>query len=117
MRAVAVRDAASRGSKEAASLLNSISLAPPVLAAISSATPKAGTFDWIWKPKKTLKPGKYYYYIEVNKSFDDNDQDKNEISGDLKLNLNGAPKPNGISQYVVYWGETTGKPIKKGKKI
>ncbi|MCJ7772394.1 MAG: hypothetical protein MUP22_04585 [Desulfobacterales bacterium] len=41
--------------------------------AITSATPKSGEFIWIWLPQKSLKPGKYYYYIEVNKSFDDNE--------------------------------------------
>lgn len=41
--------------------------------AISSATPKAGEFVWLWHQQKILKPGKYYYYIEVNKSFDDNE--------------------------------------------
>lgn len=43
-----------------------------IVDAITSATPKAGEFIWIWRPKKLLKPGKYSYYIEVNKSFDDN---------------------------------------------
>jgi hypothetical protein len=42
----------------------------PLPDAITSATPKAGEFVWEWKPKKALKPGKYFYYIEVNKSFD-----------------------------------------------
>jgi hypothetical protein len=41
--------------------------------AITSATPKAGEFVWSWRPPKNLKPGKYYYNIEVNKSFDDNE--------------------------------------------
>ena len=41
--------------------------------AITSATPKSGGFIWTWRPQKSLKPGKYYYYIEVNKSFDDNE--------------------------------------------
>ena len=41
--------------------------------AITSATPKAGSFSWSWHPGKSLMPGKYYYYIEVNKSFDDNE--------------------------------------------
>jgi hypothetical protein len=45
----------------------------PIVDAISSATPKAGKFGWTWKPNKPLKPGKYHYYIEVNKSFDDNE--------------------------------------------
>ncbi|HUS89735.1 MAG TPA: hypothetical protein VMW91_10345, partial [Desulfosporosinus sp.] len=44
----------------------------PLVDAISSATPKAGEFVWLWHPNKILKAGKYYYYIEVNKSFDDN---------------------------------------------
>lgn len=46
----------------------------PLVDAVSSATPKAGKFIWNWQPKKELKPGKYAYYIEVNKSFDDNQQ-------------------------------------------
>jgi hypothetical protein len=35
-------------------------------------TPKAGQFVWNWQPGRTLKPGRYDYYIEVNKSFDQN---------------------------------------------
>lgn len=45
----------------------------PLVDAISSATPKTGEFVWIWHPDKDLTPGKYFYYIEVNKSFDDNE--------------------------------------------
>lgn len=45
----------------------------PLPDAITSATPKAGKFVWEWKPKKALKPSKYFYYIEVNKSFDKNE--------------------------------------------
>lgn len=41
--------------------------------AITSATPKAGEFVWVWRPTKPLEPGKYFYNIEVNKSFDDNE--------------------------------------------
>ena len=48
----------------------------PLPDAISSATAKAGEFVWEWKPKKALKPGKYFYYIEVNKSFDKNEHHK-----------------------------------------
>lgn len=43
-----------------------------IVDAVSSATPKPGEFVWTWHPAKALKPGKYHYYIEVNKSFDDN---------------------------------------------
>ena len=45
----------------------------PLVDAISSATLKGGKFDWLWQPKKILLPGKYRYYIEVNKSFDENE--------------------------------------------
>ena len=45
----------------------------PLPDAITSATPKMGAFVWKWKPKKTFTPGKYFYYIEVNKSFDKNE--------------------------------------------
>jgi hypothetical protein len=45
----------------------------PLPDAVSSATPRAGDFIWEWRPEKDLKPGKYYYYVEVNKSFDRND--------------------------------------------
>ena len=45
----------------------------PLLDAIASATPKAGEFVWEWKSKKALKQGNYFYYIEVNKSFDKNE--------------------------------------------
>jgi len=44
----------------------------PLVDAVTSATPKAGEFVRVWHSEKILKPGKYYYYIEVNKSFDDN---------------------------------------------
>ena len=45
----------------------------PLIDAISSATPKAGQFIWNWQPRRALKPGRYDYYIEVNKSFDQNE--------------------------------------------
>ena len=45
----------------------------PLPDAITSATPKVGEFVWEWKPKEALKPRKYLYYIEVNKSFDKNE--------------------------------------------
>jgi hypothetical protein len=45
----------------------------PLTDAISSATPKAGEFIWNWHPKEVLKPGKYVYYVEINKSFDENE--------------------------------------------
>ena len=45
----------------------------PLPDAISSATPKAGEFIWKWKPPQALKPSQYFYYIEVNKSFDENE--------------------------------------------
>jgi hypothetical protein len=44
----------------------------PLADAVSGATPKAGVFTLDWKPVKPLKPGSYYYFVEVNKSFDDN---------------------------------------------
>jgi hypothetical protein len=45
----------------------------PLPDAITSATPKAGEFVWTWRPAKPLEPGKYFFYVEVNKSFDKND--------------------------------------------
>lgn len=45
----------------------------PLTDAISSATPKAGEFVWNWSPKGALKQGKYFYYVEINKSFDENE--------------------------------------------
>ena len=45
----------------------------PLPDAITSATPKAGELVWEWKPNKALKSSKYFYYIEVNKSFDKNE--------------------------------------------
>ena len=45
----------------------------PLEDAVSSASPKAGEFIWTWRPEKLLKPGKYFYYIEVNKAFDNNE--------------------------------------------
>jgi hypothetical protein len=47
--------------------------AKPLVDAVSSATPKAGQFVWSWQPDRTLEPGCYDYYIEVNKSFDPNE--------------------------------------------
>lgn len=44
----------------------------PLPDAVSSATPKAGEFVWNWSPKEHLKSGRYNYYVEVNKSFDEN---------------------------------------------
>ena len=41
--------------------------------AVTSATPGSGEFKWTWNPEKVLAPGRYHFYIEVNKSFDDND--------------------------------------------
>jgi hypothetical protein len=49
------------------------SKAKPLADAVSSATPKAGLFVWNWQPRRPLKPGSYDYYIEVNKSFDQNE--------------------------------------------
>jgi len=40
--------------------------------AITSATPKAGEFIRTWKPEKPLSPGTYFYFVEINKSFDQN---------------------------------------------
>jgi hypothetical protein len=45
----------------------------PLTDAISSATPKAGEFVWNWSPKDVLKHGRYFYYVEINKSFDENE--------------------------------------------
>lgn len=45
----------------------------PLPDAISSATPKAGEFIWNWESKDVLKNGRYLYYVEVNKSFDENE--------------------------------------------
>lgn len=45
----------------------------PLPDSITSATPKEGEFKWEWHPTKPLKPGKYFYYIEVSKSFNKND--------------------------------------------
>lgn len=44
----------------------------PLPDAITSATPKAGEFIWMWRPEKSIPQGKYFYYVEVNKSFDKN---------------------------------------------
>jgi hypothetical protein len=48
----------------------------PLPDAITSATPKEGEFVWTWRPQKRLEPGRYVYYIEVNKSFDKNEHHK-----------------------------------------
>ncbi|MDH5360476.1 MAG: hypothetical protein OEX03_07930 [Gammaproteobacteria bacterium] len=45
----------------------------PLIDAITSATPWAGEFVWIWKPTSRLKSGRYFYFIEVNKSYDSNE--------------------------------------------
>lgn len=44
----------------------------PLPDAVTSASPDAGKFVREWKPSEKLKPGKYYFYVEVNESFDDN---------------------------------------------
>lgn len=49
------------------------SKAKPLADAVSSATPRDGQFVWNWQPGRALKPGRYDYYIEVNKSFDSNE--------------------------------------------
>jgi hypothetical protein len=48
----------------------------PLPDAITSATPKKGEFVWTWRPQRRLEPGKYFYYVEVNKSFDKNEHHK-----------------------------------------
>jgi hypothetical protein len=45
----------------------------PLPDALTSATPKGGVFIWMWKPEKSLPEGKYFFYVEVNRSFDKND--------------------------------------------
>jgi hypothetical protein len=44
----------------------------PLVDAVTSATPKTELFIWKWIPATQLKPGNYYYYVEVNKSGDQN---------------------------------------------
>lgn len=46
----------------------------PLPDAITSATPKAGEFAWTWRPRKRLEPGRYRFFVEVNKSFDKNEK-------------------------------------------
>jgi hypothetical protein len=48
----------------------------PLPDAITSATPKEGEFVRTWRPPKRLEPGRYFYYVEVNKSFDKNEHHK-----------------------------------------
>ncbi len=45
----------------------------PLPDGITTATPKAGEFIWRWQPEKPLPEGKYFYYVEVNKSRDKNE--------------------------------------------
>jgi hypothetical protein len=45
----------------------------PLPDTVTSATPKAGEFIWMWKSERPLPEGKYFYYVEVNKSFDKNE--------------------------------------------
>jgi hypothetical protein len=45
----------------------------PLPDALTSATPKAGFFSWVWRPLYPLPNGKYYFFVEVNKSFDQNE--------------------------------------------
>lgn len=45
----------------------------PLPDALTSATPKGGEFIWMWKPETSLPEGKYFFYVEANKSFDKND--------------------------------------------
>ena len=48
----------------------------PLPDAITSATPRAGEFAWTWRPKTGLEPGRYFFFVEVNKSFDKTEQHK-----------------------------------------
>ena len=45
----------------------------PLPDAVTSATPKKGEFVRTWAPAAPLEPGTYFYFIEVNKSWDDNE--------------------------------------------
>ena len=45
----------------------------PLPDAVTSATPKAGWFEWTHQGLYPLQPGVYYFYIEVNESFDSNE--------------------------------------------
>lgn len=45
----------------------------PLPDSVTSATPKKGEFVRTWAPAAPLEPGTYFYFIEVNKSWDDNE--------------------------------------------
>jgi len=45
----------------------------PLPDAVTSATPPAGAFEWTWRPAAPLAAGQYFFYVEVNKSFDKNE--------------------------------------------
>lgn len=45
----------------------------PLPDSVTSATPEAGEFVRVWQSEKELKAGRYFYYIEINQSFDDNE--------------------------------------------
>lgn len=68
-------------------------------------------------PKEPVKPWSNSQLRKISMAFSDVDPDKNEISGNLLLNRNGAPKPTGITHYVVYWSKSLRKPIQKGDEI
>ncbi len=67
-------------------------------------------------PPAPVKPWDSKFLNQIKLSFIDTDTDANEVAGDVLLNLNNAPKPTGIGQYVLYWGSTAGDSG-KGDKI
>ncbi len=67
-------------------------------------------------PPAPVKPWDSKFLNKIQLSFTDADTDAGQVGGDVLLQLNGAPKPNGIDQYVLYWGGTAGDSG-KGNKI
>jgi len=66
-------------------------------------------------PPKPVKPWDSSSMSKIRLSFTDTDPVAGQIGGDVLLQLNGAPKPNGIDQYVLYWGGSSGESGKGGK--
>ncbi len=63
-----------------------------------------------------MKPWDNTSLGKISFTFNDTDQDKGEIAGDIQLDLPASLKPTGVSNYVIYWG-TSSQASGKGEKL
>ncbi len=62
-----------------------------------------------------LKPWDNTSLAKINLTFTDTDMDKEEIAGDISLDLPAALRPSGVDKYIIYWSSSaadTGKDTK-----